>query len=124
MGRTNSMPPKRVVRGVQTAVDQHPLIEVHVSREALRLALGPEGSPATLAFTFNAVTVSTPSRTVRVPARTLVSPLGVHTAGLRPPDADVLRDAATGTDRTVSLIAHALTLTLVDGPTSVTFGRW
>jgi hypothetical protein len=118
------MPPKRLGGGVRAAVDHHPLIEVRLSCQALRLALGPVGSPATLDFTFNAVTVATPSRSVRVPAQTLISPVGVHTAGLRPQDADALRVAASGADRTASLIAHALTVTLIDGQTLVTVGRW
>jgi hypothetical protein len=49
---------------------------------------------------------------------------GVHSAGLRPSDADVLREATNGPDGAISLAADALTLTLTHAGSTVRIGRW
>jgi hypothetical protein len=105
------------------------LVDMRLSRSALRHALGPRAAPATLHFTRAGVTVTTPCGSVRITPDTLrVLPAGIVTAGLRPADADLLRAAADGPDLPADLTVDALTLTLTDpatGPTStVTVGHW
>jgi hypothetical protein len=98
---------------------------MELSRAALHQALGPEGMPATLTFTFTALIVATPGGNIRIPARTvLTAASGAHSAGLRPCDADVLREATDGPDSTISLAADALTLTLTHAGSTVRTGRW
>ncbi len=99
-------------------------IEVTVAAAELHHALGPKGAPVTLAFTHNALTLSTPQRHIRIPVQTVATVPGTHTAGVRPGDADALRAATAGRDGNATLFANALTLTLVLPDCSVTIGRW
>ena len=99
-----------------------PQIEVEVSCAALHQALGPAGMPATITFTFTALIVATRVSNIRITVLTASS--GAHSAGLRPSDADILRDATDGPDSTISLAADPLTLTLTHGGSTVRTGRW
>lgn len=81
--------------------------------------------PATFTFTFTSLVVATPASNIRIAARTvLTAGAGAHSAGLRPGDADVLREATIGPDSTINLAADALTLTLTQAGSTVRTGRW
>jgi hypothetical protein len=99
------------------------LVHVQVAAVALFAALGPTRQPATLTFTAGGLTVTTPSGRHHVTARVVARHApGIHTAGLRPADADRLR-ATCGTDTAADLYVHAFTVTLIGAAGSVTVGR-
>jgi hypothetical protein len=102
-----------------------PQVAVDVSCQDLHRALGAPGSPATVTFAIDALTVTTPAGTVRIRARTVVaSGQGARTAGLRPSDADMLREATDDPYMVVNLAAGVRTLTLTGPGKQVTVGRW
>jgi hypothetical protein len=108
-----------------TTTQQLPvLVHVSVNSADLQAGLGSRRQPATLVFTSLLVTAITPTGTHRIPA-TALQPRwpGIHQTGLRPRDADRLREAAaTATLATLTLTARTLTLTT--DQTSVTVDRW
>jgi len=101
-----------------------PQVAIEVPCGELHRALGAKGLPATLSFAYGGLTVATPAGTRYVRAGTTIAAAGVATAGLRPTEADVLRGATDGPDRTVTLSAHPLTITLTGPEGAVTVGRW
>jgi hypothetical protein len=100
-------------------------VAIELPCSELHRALGVKGSPATLSFASGGLTVATPAGTRYIRAcATIAAAAGVATAGLRPTEADVLRGATDGPDRTVTLSAHPLTITLTGPEGAVTVGRW
>ena len=102
-----------------------PHLAAAVDAADLRRALGPHGAPATIAFRYGIITVTTPSANITVPVTTLSNVMaGVPTAGLRAVDADTLRHALDCYDRQVELSLRPLTVTVTTSNGDATVGRW
>jgi hypothetical protein len=100
------------------------LVHVRVAGTDLRAALGSHQQPATLVFTSLVITTITPTSAIRIPATARAQPWpGIHQTGLRPRDADLLRDAAATAD-VADFALTARTLTLTTAHTTVTVDRW
>ena len=96
-----------------------------VSGSNLRRALGNPGSPATLIFSHDGLTVVTPAGSTHIRGHAIVhSALGTRRAGLRAADADSIRRATDNAEGSVHVLANIWSVT-VSGPNpEVTVGRW